>query len=75
MGRIPPEGCDAESDHGRSHDGSGSGLPPEIPRWLDSWLETPIKKHIARWKYEMAEGLRDENGRWVGGLRRRRWSG
>ncbi len=70
MGRIPPEGCDAESDHGRSHDGSGSGFPREVQRWLD----TPLKEHIARWKYEIAEGLRDKDGRWVGGPRRQRRS-
>lgn len=30
-------------------------FPPEV----EAWLNTPFAKHLARWKREIAEGLRD----------------
>ena len=43
-------------------------MPIEVRRWLD----TPLEEHIARWQSEMDTGLRDKDGRWIGGDRRRR---
>lgn len=39
---------------------------------LERWLNTPLEEHIARWQSEMDTGLRDKEGRWIGGDRRRR---
>src|ERR1017187_8825737 len=39
--------------------------PPDSSTPFGRWIATPIKEHIARWKREIAEGLRDTEGRRV----------
>lgn len=34
---------------------AGESFPPEV----EAWLNTPFAVHLARWKREIAEGLRD----------------
>ena len=43
-----------------------------LPEELAAWAATPIEEHIARWKFEISEGLRDADGRWVAEPKRRR---
>jgi hypothetical protein len=39
--------------------------PEPLPRSVEAWLNTPLNEHVARWQREIAEGLRDANGRWI----------
>ncbi len=39
-------------------DTTGESFPPEV----EVWLKTPFAVHFARWKREIAEGLRDCEG-------------
>ncbi len=48
----------------------GDELPSEVPQAVRTWLDTPIKEHIARWKSEIQRGLRDKDGKWIGPNRR-----
>ncbi len=46
----------------------------EFPATIQKWLDTPVAVHVARWEREIASGLRDQTGRWIGGRRRTRTS-
>ena len=46
----------------------------EFPATIQEWLDTPVAVHVARWEREIASGLRDQTGRWIGGRRRTRTS-
>jgi hypothetical protein len=43
-----------------------------LPSSVAAWAATPIEDHLARWKFEITEGLRDAEGRWIAEPGRRR---
>jgi len=47
--------------------------PPATPAGAKkSWTEVPLEQLIHRWQREVAEGLRDSDGRWIAARERRR---
>lgn len=42
-----------------------------FPPAIEAWLQTPFEVHVARWKREIAEGLRDADGLWIADPSRR----